>query len=385
MARHKVSQIPLVSADGPPQPPFPGGWVLAVFAAIDAFAPELSARHRLPVSRQTEVRVKRGDGIKRTTYEGMETMLVRVVSALFPKVSAVNQFASKYVDEYFRLWKASIEIAPDWAQALGFEPIETGVLARALVRDLALRLCYLESCERALGGKAFEPSELDLLGHESPALAYAAVMAELKKSRRLTVPGLVRHTGVNEKKLRLIKNGRLPPCWPLLRSLAGQHQSHRVLAGVGFIDMLTRKLGLGAGQLPSEILCVAEALLPAHQAGLSMWRADGTFAKYPGSSDNEQASFAHFAARKDNLLLHPGFDEVWARMPDALWRAHVYTLQYARVVDLAHAYFQFAEPKNDRKLTTFLDAAERTSGNSPHRWLDELQTRNNVVPYAGDP
>src|SRR5438034_9444215 len=57
-----------------------------------------------------------------------QTKLVEVITNLFRKVSAVNGFARKYVDEYFRLWKQAVEFAPIWAKNFGFKSSESQVV-----------------------------------------------------------------------------------------------------------------------------------------------------------------------------------------------------------------------------------------------------------------
>ena len=141
MANHKLRQIKLTSGDDAGQPPFPGGWVLAIFKALEIFAPALAHRHELPIRRRTKDRIKAAVVVKQSSYGDIEGKLVELITTLFPKVSTANRFAKKYVDEYFRLWKGAAEIAPAWATCLGFRPGGSSVLSRALARDFVLRLC----------------------------------------------------------------------------------------------------------------------------------------------------------------------------------------------------------------------------------------------------
>lgn len=140
MAKAKFHQIKLASGSITAQPPFPGGWVLAIFDALHAYAPALTAKHKLPISKRTQERIKAksAHSVKQVSYDKIDTKLVEVVTVLFPKVSAVNGFAKKYVHEYFGLWKSAAEIGPKWATCLGFKPGKPPVISRALVRDLGL-------------------------------------------------------------------------------------------------------------------------------------------------------------------------------------------------------------------------------------------------------
>ena len=234
MARHKLQQVPLVSADGTTQPPFPGGWVLAIFEAVHVFAPECAAKHRLPGSRRTQDRIKAGESVKRSSYDEIDFRLVALVTALFPTVSVINGFAVKYVNEYFRVWKAAAEIAPHWVSALGFQSGQTGVLARALLRDFVLRLFYLESCERALRGEAFSSDELELLRHDAPAQVYAALIRERARRDKVSMEKLAEKLGFYDEKLRRLKAGKIASDWGLLRKLSGANANQRLLAGIGF-------------------------------------------------------------------------------------------------------------------------------------------------------
>lgn len=367
MATHKLKQIPLVSADSTTQPPFPGGWVLAIFATVNAFALAYASKQQVPGSRRTHVRLKGGEPVKQSTYDGIETKLVELVTALFPKVAVINDFAAKYVNEYFRLWKGAAEIAPHWVTALGFQPAQTGVLARTLVRDLVLRLCYLEGCERALSGVPFEQKELRLLRHDAPAKIYATLIAEQKRRRELSTENLAGSLGIYEKKLNRLKKGESAPDWQLLRKLPTPDGNHRLLAGIGFMDAFLRELGLNEGVMCGDILRAAEVFLSSHH--------DALVAR--GVSNQ----FARIAAHGDNLLLHPGFEWLWPKMPDALWRAHLYSLKFARIVDLAQACFRCAGCENDRDMTSFFEIAERKSDSCPHGWMDELRQPNNVLQF----
>ena len=361
MARHKQVQVPLVSVDGTTQPAFPGGWVLAIFEALRIFTPDLAAKHGLPISRSTRVRIKRGEAFKQSTYDEIEAKLGEVIATLFPRVARVNGFAAKYVAEYFRLWNSAAGIAPRWVEALGFEPEMTGVLARALLRDLVLRLCYLESCERALRGVVFDAGELTLLCHDAPAQVYTAIIREHKHEHGISMEKLAEKVGLNdEKNLYRLQGGKELPGQKTLRKLSGRKTRDRLLAGIGFFDALNREVALSQSAVCAESFRTAEAFLVHHL----------------------RTSLAKKSATKgDGLLLHPGFDELWREMPDALWRAHLYTLQFARFGDLAQAYLQFAAPDNDRALIRFLDAAEREPGGSPHQWMNKLKDQNKVVPF----
>jgi len=370
MARHKLQQIQLVATDDQTRPPFPGGWVLAIFEAFNAFAPACASKYRLPTSRRTLTRLKGGAPVKRSTYNEIEAKLAVLVTALFPTVSTINGFAAKYVNEYVDLWKTAAEIAPPWIGALGYQSELPGVLARALVRDFMLRLCYLESCERVLCGQRFKNEELALFHHETPAKVYGALIKERKIRDKCSLEELAvaLGEGIHEKKLRRLKKGEAGPEWKLLRQLAADGKYERTLAGIGFMDVLLRDLGMWGGAISTEIMRVAGIFLSTHC--------------YSVGDQKQAEQFAKFATNGDNLLLHPGFEMLWPKMPDALWRAHLYGLQFARMVDLAQAYLQFSRPENDRDLMTFLDSAERKSKRCPYQWMRDLQCHNNVLPFS---
>src|SRR6266404_2948444 len=318
MAKHKLQQILLVSADGTTQPPFPGGWVLAVFEAVHAFAPACAAKHQLPGSRRTHDRLKAGEPVKQATYNEIESRLVVLATALFPTVAVINNFAGKYVGEYFRLWRQAAEYAPHLVTAYGFQPGQPGVLARMLLRDLVLRLCYLESCERALNGEPFTEQELDVLRHDIPERVYAGLIAERARRENLSMQKLAANMGLYVEKLRRLKRGVVEPNFQLLLKLSPAGANQRLLAGIGFLDVFLRKLGLNEGVMWPDILRVSEILLPAHRRALDIRCAARRDDSIPGSQNAGTDLFAQFAAYSDNLLLHPGFETVWPKMPDAL-------------------------------------------------------------------
>ena len=365
MARHKQHQILLVSNNGQAQPPFPGGWALAIFDAVNAFAPDLAGRHKLQTSKRTQDRLKSGKPVKADTYEPIEVCLIKLVTTLFPKVSATNDFARKYVTEYFRLWEQAGGIARTWAEHQGWKPQPSGVLARALLRDLVLRLCYLESCERLLSGKRFKAAELKLLSHHMPKQVYDELIAKRKKRDMCSQESLAHGLGVYDKKLQRLKAGTYPPPWSLLKKLAAPRQGVRVLAGIGFMDALARELGLDEAQMHTEMYQAASTFLSNHH-NVILTHYDST-------------PFKIFAARGENLLLHPGLEFLWERMPDALWRTHIISLQVARIVDLAQAYFQYDRPEIDGELKRFFDNAEQKSGASPYGWMQELKHHKDAV------
>jgi hypothetical protein len=91
-----------------------------------------------------------------------------------------------------------------------------------------------------------------------------------------------------------------------------------------------------------------------------------------GEIQEVACDFEEFIAYGGYALRHPGFDKVWPEMPDALWRAHVYSLCVASTVDLAQAYFQFAQIECDERLVRFLEQAEKGSQNCAYHWKDKL-------------
>jgi hypothetical protein len=375
MARHKLQQTMLVSADDKARPPFPGGWVLAIFEAINEFAPDSADKHRPDTSPRTQVRIKGGRPVKQSTYDEIQAKLVALVTVLFPAVSAFNGFAVKYVNEYFRLWHSAAEIAPGWIKALGHQPGLSGVLARALLRDLVLRLCYLESCDRVLAGRPFSEGELGLFLHHTPAKIYGTLIAERKESKQCSLEKLAGELGLYAEKLRRLKTGKIGPDWGLLRNLANTQTDQRLLAGIGFMDVLLRNFRLNDATMNEEVLQVAMMFFRAHQDALITLGKSCGLMVVKDQKPVLTKRFEEFAAFEDNLLLHAGFEQVWPKMSDALWRAHLYSLQFARTVDIAQAYLQFARSDHDdddSKLRAFLERAERKSDDCGYAWMREL-------------
>lgn len=371
MAKVKLQQIKLTSGDVATQPPFPGGWVLAIFDALRAFAPAVASNHRLPISQRTQERIRAAEAVKQCSYDEIETKLVELVTTLFPKVSAVNGFAKKYVDEYFRLWKQAGEIVPTWTKCLGFKPGESGVLGRALVRDLVLRLCYLESCERRLTKKRFDEAELAFLQHDSPGQVYQNLLSETARRHKMSQEKLAERLNADDRKLRRHKRGDHPPPLQLLLKLKPQRTGHCLLAGIGFFDQLLKTLGLHKSVLRHEFLPIASVFFRKHPTAL---------AEFKRSTQRRMCDFERFVELGDELMLHPGFEELWPEMPDALWRCHLYTLRYARVVDLAQAYYQNSKDDSDSRLEDFLLVAEHESDSCPYRWMEKLRANKGDLP-----
>ena len=373
MAKAKHQQIKLASGNHDTQPPFPGGWVLAIFDALNAFAPELAAKHNLPISKRTQERIKVGKEVKQSSYTEINGKLIALVSALFPKISTVNGFAQKYVDEYFQLWKQSAEIAPIWVKSLGLVPAEPAVLGRALVRDLVLRLCYLESCERRLNHERFDETELFFLRHETPAQVYENLIRELAEARNLSQEQLAAELDVaDDRSLRRIKRGESIPSFKLLLKLKPSKVNHRLLASVGFVDQLLKDLGLQESILRHELLSVASAFFRSHPATLETFAGKIPLKQESGEFQEVPCTFEGFMAYGEYPLLHPGFEKVWPETPDALWRAHVYSLHSASMVGLAQAYFQYAQVESDERLLSFLEQAEKESQNCAYHWKVKL-------------
>jgi len=372
MARHKLQQVQLVSADGKTQRPFPGGWVLAIFEAVNGFASDCAAKHRLATSPRTHVRLKGGQPVKQSTYDEIESKLVGLTTALFPNVSAVNGFAKKYVDEYFRLWKQAADWSPQLAKCLSFSPGSPSVLGRALVRDLMLRLCYLESCERKLGRMEFEEAELEFLQHDSPAQVYQALISDRARTEKLSQEELAEQLEANDRNLRSIKSGKRLPSVELLLALKRSGAGHRLLTGVGFVDHLLKALGFGEGGLRNEFIAIASVIFRHLPPAMNNFKGRVYGKTASGAVRSKLHNFEGFVGFGDHLLVHPGFNELYPEMPDALWRAHLHTLQYARFADLAKAYFQFARVDDDPDLTRFLDRAELNSDGCPDGWMAEL-------------
>ena len=382
MAKAKLHQIKLTAGSSTAQPPFPGGWVLAIFDALNTYAPAFADKHRLPTKKRTQERIKAKSAkpVKQAHYDKIEAKLVEVITVLFPKVSSVNGFAQKYVDEYFRLWKIAAEIGPKWVASFGFKPGKPSVISRALVRDLVLRLCYLESCERKLNQQSFSEAELNYLGHDLPTQVYRVLISAATHQRKMSVEKLADFLKVTEKSLRRIKGGESLPPHKLLHELNPSDTGHRLLAGLGFIDQLLKQLGLHNSILRHEFLAAASVFFRYHPPILEAFMGSITSKTDLGDIRNEEYDFVKFIAYGDHLLLHPGFHELWTEMPDALWRCHLHTLQFARNADLAQAYFQFATKSDDEPLEDFLHAAEQESGDSQHYWMAKLRQHNDEFP-----
>ncbi len=377
MAKAKLQQIKLASDDAT-QPPFPGGWVLAVFDALSSFAPALAAEHQLPGSTRTRERIKAGKAVKQRSYDEVEGKLVELITALFPNVSNVNGFAKKYVDEYFGLWKQAAEWSPKFAKYLGFKPGQPSVLGRALLRDLILRLCYLECCERRLSGISFDEAELAFLQHDDPAQIYQALIAGQARAWKTSKAKLAAKLGITDKSLSRIEGSESLPSFKLLLDLKRPDARHRLLAGIGFVDHLLKTLGFRKSDLRNEYIAIASVIFRHLPPAMKDFKGRVYGQTGSGAPWSKMRNFEGYVAHADHLLLHPGFNELYPELPDALWRAHLHTLQYARFADLAQAYFQFGRVGNDRELTSFLDTAERNSDGCPYHWMDELRKHNNA-------
>jgi hypothetical protein len=382
MAKAKLHQIKLTTGDNATQPPFPGGWVLAVFDALNSYTPAFAAKHQLPISQRTQERIKAraANPVTQGNYDDIEAKLVELVTALFPKTSAVNGFAKKYVNEYFRLWKSAAEFAPIWVKSLGFKPGESVVLGRALIRDLVLRLCYLESCERKLNQQDFRESELAFLRHDTAAQVYQALISAAALHWKMSVENLAGRLQVTDKSLHRIKGGKSLPGYNLLNRLKQPYAGHRLLVGIGFVDQLLKTLGLHKSVLRHEFLAAASVFFRFHPPTLDTFKGSIFHQTDWGEIQNETRDFEGYITFGDHLLLHPGFDKLWAEMPDALWRCHLHTLQFARNVDLAQAYYQFATAGSDAPLEDVLRAAEQESDDCPYCWMDKLRRSSSDLP-----
>lgn len=381
MAKHKLRQVPLVSDEGPAQPPLPGGWALAIFDALRSFAPALAEGHQPRISDRTDDRIKKGSApVKQITYDDIEARLVEVIASLFPRTAQATKSIGKFVNEYFRLWTFSAEAAPLWAKIHGFQPSRSGVLARALVRDLVLRLCFLESCERKLSGKNFNEWELSLLNHDSPAHVYRTLISHQKLSRGLSQKALAKVAKIDEKALYRFRKGHQLPRFRQMLALKPKGEDHRMLGGIGFFDSLLRHLNLRDSDLPQELLAWTQLFLPTHREALDSFVGSLPDESGNGESRWKSCDFATFVSSGELLLLLPGLEEVLIRMPDTLLRCHLYALRFAQFMDLARAYYQFAEPGNERGLDNFLRTAENESDCCPYGWMNKLRENNNVLP-----
>ncbi|MDX2227142.1 MAG: hypothetical protein SFY92_08665 [Verrucomicrobiae bacterium] len=372
MAKAKLHQIKLQRGDDAAHPPFPGGWVATIFEALNSFNPALANKHQLPISPRTQDRIKAAEEIKRSSYDEIEEKLVELIAELFPNVSTVNGFVKKYVDEYFCLWKRAAEIAPIRAKNIGFKPGESYMLGRALFRDLVLRLCYLESCERVLNNQNFCEEEIGFLRYDSPNQLYQALISNRVQSENISQEKLAGQLGVNDRMLRRIKQGQKIPECRLLLKLKPLKVSQRLLAGVGFVDRLLKELGFKKSILRNEFLAIASVFFRNHPAALETFIGSIPRKKKRGATVFKACGFEDFVAFGDQMLLHCGFDKLYSAMLDSLWRAHLYTLQFARITDLTEAYIQHANNDSDEPLENFLDQAECESNDCSYNWMQQL-------------
>ncbi len=341
---------------------------MAIFDAIEVFAPALAARCQLPISQRTKVRIKSADEkIKYSSFEEIESKLVELTRITFPRIGSMEGMANKYVDEYFRLWGEAAKWAPRSLKNLDCDSGETAVLGRAFVRDILLRLLYLESCERQLNGRTFAESELKILQHDCPKQVYRALISLQVQSKKITQEKLSKDLGSYEKKLGRVKKGETIPNLQFLSRLKDQNTDMRMLAGIGFIDQLLKTLELQKSNVRNEFLPIASTFFRHHPKYLETFKGS-----ISSEIESEACDFENFVKFGENLLLHPEFDRLWSDMPDALWRCHLYTLRHARIFDLALAYLRFSTVADDQSLEGILDEAEQQSGGSRHAWMNQI-------------
>lgn len=384
VATHKQRQVPLVSDHGPAQPPLPGGWALAVFGAIETFAPGFANEHRVDISRGTKTNINRGDTIKQSTYDDqIEKKLVEIATALFPRTAATSRSMADFVNEFFRLWTFSADAGATWAKIQGFTPAQSATLSRALVRDLMLRLCYLECCERKLQGEDFSEWELALSRKRSFPRIYRGLLEAEMQRRRWTQIGMGRKLKVDSRRLRGFMSGEAAPSFAMLCALRPSDECRRLLAGLGFCDALLRKLHLNDTALAQEILNVAKSFLPIHRGVLETFSGEILHAQNDGSILSEPRDLKGYLAYGQHILIFPGFEELIQRRVarTALWRCHLYALRFARMMDLAQAYYRFSDEAGEEALEEFLRNAERESGDCPYRWMENLRETNPVVAF----
>ena len=177
-----------------------------------------------------------------------------------------------------------------------------------------------------------------------------------------------------------MKRGVSLPSFTLLLDLKQPETGHRLLAGVGFVDELLKTLGLHESVRRNEFLAIASVFFQNHPAALETFTGTIPGTTKSGETEVEAYNFERFAAFGDRLLLHPGFETLYSEMPDALWRCHLYTLQFARIVDLAQAYYQFSTEVSDSPLEDVLHEAEHETDGSPYRWMYKLRLHKGVLP-----
>jgi transcriptional regulator with XRE-family HTH domain len=226
----------------------------------------------------------------------------------------------------------------------------------------------------------FCEAELAFLRHDCPAQVYRALISERMRLQKMSVVELASRLKATEKSLQRVKRGESLPSLKLLLGLKQPDAGHSLLAGIGFIDQLLKRLGLHRSVLRHEFLAIAAVFFRFHPPGLQAFTGRIPRTTESGVAEFHTLDFEHVAAFGDGLLLHPGFDGLWSEMPDALWRCHLYTLQFARVVDLAQAYYQFATKDSDAALEDVLRVAEHESAGCHYRWLDKLRSNKGDLP-----
>jgi len=183
-----------------------------------------------------------------------------------------------------------------------------------------------------------------------------------------------------DRSLRRIKRGASLPPYKMLLDLQKPKTGYRLLAGIGFVDQLLKTLGLHKSELHHEFLAVANVFFRFYPQALNNFNGCILHKTDSGAIRKQVRKFREYIAFGDYLLLHPGFDELWAEMPDSLWRCHLHTLQFARNADLAQAYFQFATEQSDAALESVLCTAERESDNCPCQWMAKLRQKSGCLP-----
>lgn len=150
--------------------------------------------------------------------------------------------------------------------------------------------------------------------------------------------------------------------------------------GTGNSATCQKTFGLHKSTLRHEFLAVANGFFRFHPPTLDTFKGSIVHQTESGEILNKVRDFEGYIAFGDFLLLHPSFDKLWEEMPDALWRCHLHTLQFARNADLAQAYYQFATEGSNARLEDVLRDAEQESDDCPHRWMDKLRPNNGDLP-----
>lgn len=218
-----------------------------------------------------------------------------------------------------------------------------------------------------LTGHQFSNDELSLLHRKTPASLYSELISKHAKKEGIALEKLAVGLGAYDKKIRRLMKGAVLPEWSLLTKLVSAQPKPRLLAGIGFFDVLLRELEFDHKELWPQMFRNGAMFFPAHIGALK------DFANRTKPQIDAKAAFREFASFKDSLLEHAGFKQTWPQLPDALSRVHLYSLGFACMDDLARAYLHHAKPGSETELVNFFETAELKSGGCPNQWWHDLR------------